>query len=388
MKFVKSITAICIVICISSVHCNKLDANQLVSVLHRKGVGGSYKLGNLELGKVTFCFTEKPEVNLLPLRESRTDNAKVKQVFIFPHAQIRDNKLVEAINLAKAVNREKYGLYKLRIEKIKRPVQGVRFSFAYDPDKVTFNYDVFDSINDKSVVFHFYDKQVINKIKYKDDSVLKTVHNINTIDTARKKKIIIVDSGHGGVDSGAVGCFGLKEKDITLSIGLQVAGLLKKKDVTVILTRNCDKTLPLDERTRIANNYLGVDAFISIHANSAPNKKASGIETFCLRDRYIKDAADLAKKIVLHRCKESFLLASCLQQQVCTLLHNHNLTPKNRKVKKAVFKVLRGTYMPSAIIEVGFLSNEHEAKLLGSARYQNIIAAGICKGILAYLDKK
>ena len=173
--------------------------------------------------------------------------------------------------------------------------------------------------------------------------------------------IIFIDPGHGGNDSGAVGPTGLMEKDVNLSISLIVSQMLEKHGVDARLTRSDDRRVELLERVNIANNNKG-DYFISIHMNSASNATANGTETFA----YHKSALGnrLAKLIQSNLVKEIGLA--------------------NRGVKNRDLLVLRETNMPAALVEVAFINNPEEEKLMRDKNFIKKAAVGIVKGILEF----
>jgi len=123
---------------------------------------------NLELGSVVFYFSKKPIVNFVPERNSDAKN--IKKVFIFPKATLKGNYCQTNV---KKIN-DSYGVgYSLKIEPIKLPIEGVKLSITYDPTIVKIDYKTFESIGDQQgVIFSFYNKRVINRIKNKEYSVL------------------------------------------------------------------------------------------------------------------------------------------------------------------------------------------------------------------------
>ncbi|MFC1842272.1 hypothetical protein ACFLYU_01305 [Candidatus Dependentiae bacterium] len=169
-KFVK-LCVILLVGCAFTVYARTL--NQIIKISHHKGVNlkvSSDKSGDIQLGNVIFYFSQKPIVNFVPEREK--GGKTVKKVFIFPYAEIKDKKWVQKIN------DERLNAYKLNIEKINKPIKGVKFTFTYNPQEVVFDYKFFDSMSDcKGVVFNFYNKNIVNKLKYLDDRVLRIVCN-------------------------------------------------------------------------------------------------------------------------------------------------------------------------------------------------------------------
>jgi N-acetylmuramoyl-L-alanine amidase len=225
---------------------------------------------------------------------------------------------------------------------------------------------------------------------------------------------IVVDAGHGGKDPGAIGKSGIKEKLLTLQIARQVALELQKKlpGIDVVMTRTTDKFLELGERTEIANRLLkkGVNGiFVSIHCNAAVVSKISGFETYYLsqnpsnedarttavlennvivfespekRKRY--SDVDIIEALMLNTQiqKESFMLASSIQKGL-----DKNIAEfKSKGVKKADFFVLRGCLMPSALVEVGYITNPKEKDFLTDTNYQKKLARGITEGIMSFID--
>lgn len=169
---------------------------------------------------------------------------------------------------------------------------------------------------------------------------------------------VVVDAGHGGTDPGAVGN-GYKEKDIVLSISQKVNSKLKSLGFQTVMTRNTDTYITLSNRYSIANSN-NADLFVSVHANSATGT-ASGIET-------------------LYKGSKTF--ANYIQNGML-----NETGAKNRGLKyRSDLAVLNGTKMPSALVEVGFISDATEASKIGSNAYQEKLAVGIVNGIAKYTD--
>ncbi len=230
----------------------------------------------------------------------------------------------------------------------------------------------------------------------------------------RKFKVVI-DAGHGGKDTGTRGTGKMRksEKDVTLTVAKLVAKKLKAyKDITPILTRDKDVFLELYQRAEIANKNKA-DVFISIHCNANKNTKATGSETFVLGVHRNKDNLEVAKRenavieleadnklhykgfdpkhpetfIGLTLMQEEFLdqsimLASLIQQEY----KKHIKNTKDRSVQQAGFAVLRLTYMPSVLTEIGFLTNPKEEKFLHSKAGQEKIANSIVAAIIKYKE--
>ncbi len=219
-----------------------------------------------------------------------------------------------------------------------------------------------------------------------------------------KVRRIVVDPGHGGKDPGAVGLSGLQEKDVVLSIGLMVAKKLKDElGIDAVMTRSTDVFIELQERTAIANQ-VGADLFISIHANAALNRKASGIETYYLNLAKTEKAAQLAARengtslekvsilqavlfdlMANYKLNDSAHLAEEVQKALYKRISGQDPSTKNLGVKQGPFYVLVGATMPSILVESAFISNAHEEAKLGDPKYLEQTAEGIIDGVVSYI---
>lgn len=232
--------------------------------------------------------------------------------------------------------------------------------------------------------------------------------------TARKEsagiKKIVIDPGHGGHDPGAIGPGGLREKDIVLDLGKKLGEILNEEyNMDVILTREKDVFVPLNERTDIANRQKA-DLFISIHANASPRRAARGIETYVLNWTSDVEATKVAareNKISFERMQkvqgelqmilldmarsnkrdESLKLARNVQDSMVNTLRKNYSRIEDLNVKQALFYVLIGAEMPSVLLETSFISNHEEEKRLSSASYRKELAESIARGILAYVRR-
>ncbi len=219
-----------------------------------------------------------------------------------------------------------------------------------------------------------------------------------------KLERVVLDPGHGGHDVGTSGPSGLYEKDLVLDVSQRLAALLQDRlGSEVLLTRNDDTFVPLEGRTRIANDFKA-DLFLSIHANSSPVKSVTGVETYYLNFTTSRTALDLAarenaaaessifdlkdvlEKIALKdKIDESREFASRLQTSLYTLT-KASATTKNRGIKKAPFVVLIGAQMPSVLAEIGFLTNSADEALMRKSEHRQKIAEALYKGIAAYAE--
>lgn len=220
-------------------------------------------------------------------------------------------------------------------------------------------------------------------------------------------KTIVIDPGHGGRDYGAPGYYkGVHEKQIALAISKKLKRKLEQElDCTVYLTRSTDRYLSLEERTAIANTK-NADLFISIHTNSARDRRAYGIETYYLNlatdDEAIRVAAlenqtstknisDLETILndLMQNAKiaESKGLATSVQSSLNSHMRKSYNRVKNKGVKQAPFYVLIGAQMPAVLVETSFISNARECKRLTNAQYQDHLCNGIIEGIRKYIKE-
>lgn len=216
---------------------------------------------------------------------------------------------------------------------------------------------------------------------------------------------IVVDAGHGGRDPGAVGPGGTYEKTVTLALAKKLARKLEASlGCEVILTRNRDVYLPLEERTAIANK-VGADLFISLHANANKSRKPYGVETYYLNFSKNDKAAALAARengtslkevsdleLILFdlmanaKINESSRLAAEIQKGLVSGLGRHYSKIKDMGVRQGPFYVLLGATMPSVLIEAAFISNPREEKRLASGTYQDRTADAIARSVRRYAE--
>jgi len=222
---------------------------------------------------------------------------------------------------------------------------------------------------------------------------------------------VVVDAGHGGTETGAIGPGGLQEKDATLQIARRVAAVLPHMvSCRVVMTRDSDSVISLDDRTSVANHEKA-DLFLSIHANSSRATGAHGSETYYLSleasDKLAQDVAarentiaapapsqtpgarspvldfilwDLAQSAHI---KDSSELADAIQKEL-----NPISGTDNRGIKQAPFRVLVGATMPAVLVEAAFISNTEEEKKLASAAFQQNVADGIARAITSFFARR
>ncbi len=214
---------------------------------------------------------------------------------------------------------------------------------------------------------------------------------------------VVIDPGHGGRDTGTIGPSGLMEKDVVLDVATRLKALIEERlDSEAILTRTGDVSLPLEARTQLANDQQA-DLFLSIHVNSSRYRAVGGVETFYLNftesradlelaarenagsNRSIHELSDLVRKIALDdKIQESRDFAAAVQKSLHALLRKHNPGAKNRGVKKAPFVVLIDAEMPSVLVELGFISNPKEEKLMANPDHRQAIAEALFQGLADY----
>ncbi|SDL49726.1 N-acetylmuramoyl-L-alanine amidase [Geoalkalibacter ferrihydriticus] len=214
---------------------------------------------------------------------------------------------------------------------------------------------------------------------------------------------IVVDPGHGGKDPGAVGPNGVLEKDVNLAMAKLLKQYLEKElGVEVILTRDRDIYLPLQERTAIANR-AEADLFISLHANASNDRRAYGTETYFLNLARSEQAAAVAARengmtlkelgdleailfdlMANSKINESSRLATEIQKALVADLSRNYSNVRDLGVRQGPFFVLLGATMPSVLVEVAFISNPREEALLIDRRFQERSAQAIARAVRNY----
>jgi N-acetylmuramoyl-L-alanine amidase len=221
--------------------------------------------------------------------------------------------------------------------------------------------------------------------------------------------VIVLDPGHGGVEVGAIGPSGLQEKDLTLDLARRLKVLLERQGVTVVLTRDEDRVLPLDDRTAIANHNHAI-LFISIHLNASKRKSALGAETYFLAtaatDAEARTLAGLENKayespdaaaaaeatpatapdhglelILWDLAQNSYLAESSRLAEAIQTELNSATGVRDRGVRQAPFRVLMGATMPAILIEAGFISNPEEEARFKDDAYKDKVAEAIARAV-------
>lgn len=250
----------------------------------------------------------------------------------------------------------------------------------------------------------------MSKAIAKEEASLK-VTNTHSKPKAKKsgaRRIVVLDPGHGGIDTGAIGGNGSKEKHVVLAIAKNVRAILRSKGIDARLTRTGDTFIPLYDRVEIAHKH-GADLFMSIHADGFTNPSAAGASVFALSNRGASSAMakylserenavdELAGKkatdkdhllqqvlfdlVQTDTIKNSLTLGSHILKQIKPV---HRLHSKH--TEQAAFVVLKSPSVPSVLVETSFITNPAEEKLLGTAAFRQKIASAIASGVISYFN--
>jgi N-acetylmuramoyl-L-alanine amidase len=215
-------------------------------------------------------------------------------------------------------------------------------------------------------------------------------------------RTVAIDPGHGGDDEGARGAGGVKEKDLTLAVARRAKGMIEARlGIRVLLTRDDDRSVPIDERTAVANNNKA-DLFISLHANASMRPATAGAAIFCAA--FDNDAAQASTaggadrvptfgggsrdiELVLwdlaqtRHLDQSTAFADLLEQQL------HDRVPLvAHPVDRLPLRVLESANMPAVLIEMGYLTNADQEKLVGGDAFQNALVQALYDAIVKYRD--
>jgi len=218
---------------------------------------------------------------------------------------------------------------------------------------------------------------------------------------------VMLDPGHGGKDPGAIGSTGLKEKDVVLALGRMVRDrLLHDESFEVMMTRDADVFIPLEERTAMANEARA-DLFVSLHVNASPNRKAEGISTYVLsrassdrhslelaaRENGVPVAKLTAVKFIIDdlstygRKKESLRLAKTVNDAIVKNVNGRFGRVYDLGLKQAPFYVLVGARMTAVLVEASFITNRREESRLYDPEYVSTIADSVVEAIRYYGKK-
>ena len=206
-------------------------------------------------------------------------------------------------------------------------------------------------------------------LKKRSDYFVKLKNNIafaNLPNVKKNKFYVVIDPGHGGPDSGAIGIGGLRETDVVLDVSKIVTNILNKKGVKVKMTRTNEIDLDLGPRVSIANNTKA-DIFVSIHANASVGKKRNinGLETF------------------YYSGWKGRLLAEKIQKQIIKVSPGS----PDRGVRRGNYFVIKQTNMPAVLVEIGFVTGKLDGSRLSKDMHRERVAYAIARGILEYLER-
>ncbi|EAH7655040.1 N-acetylmuramoyl-L-alanine amidase [Campylobacter jejuni] len=271
----------------------------------------------------------------------------------------------------------------------------------------TKEFKLFKDLDDKSLTLGF-GNSVSKSTSTSSKSTSKTASKNVLNSKFKSDKIIVLDAGHGGKDSGALSDKkgSLKEKDVVLSTTLKLGNELKKRGYKILYTRSSDKFINLRDRTKYANDKRA-DLFISIHANAAPSaskaKSSEGVETFFLspaRSERSKKAAEkenqgdfeeinyFSKQSILNFLNREKIVAS---NKLAIDVQKNILTQTRKKyrivdggVREAPFWVLVGAQMPAILIEIGYITHPSEGKRIANKSFQDTLVKGIADGVENY----
>lgn len=221
-----------------------------------------------------------------------------------------------------------------------------------------------------------------------------------------ERPVVVIDPGHGGRDPGAIGVHGTQEKTITLDIGRRLSGLLERRGLAAPLTRTSDRFLELDERAAIGQRH-NARLFLSVHADSAPNKQARGLSAYTLsedasddlagalatRENRVDDLGRGAPKSAQKAVRDILLDLTARNARHASLVARERLVAAAGKrvrlldnpMRSANFAVLRSPGVPSVLVETGFLSNAADEELLRSENVRQTVAEVLAQEIASFV---
>jgi N-acetylmuramoyl-L-alanine amidase len=258
-------------------------------------------------------------------------------------------------------------------------------------------------------LFKSSSSKVQAKVESKDDEKNgseELPQDLRKYSKSNKQKIIVIDPGHGGKDSGAIGFKNYYEKNVVLDVAQNVKNILISRGYKVFMTRDDDTFIELKERTAMANRK-NADLFISIHANAVSSQNvetASGIETYFLspsRSNRATKVAAMENSMDISEMsgygKSTFLkfttnitriasnkLAIDVQKGILTNLRSSYKGVNDAGVREGPFWVLVGAQMPAILVEIGFITHPQEAEMLVDKGYEKSMAYGIANGVERY----
>lgn len=335
---------------------------------------------SIEKGVISFYFTHEPVIH--STKKSIPKENKLIRIFTISDVEIGSG--IPEKSLQELLNFENKW-YKISMEQFAQNKK-IIISITYNPDLVRLSWSNFDAIKqEKGFLIQLYDLALLEKIQSKQSPVIEIADSGN--------RAVVIDCGHGGGDHGALSYDGkLIEKELCLDIGKSTKQLLNNQGVKVFLIRTDDQYISLEDRTSFSNAQ-DAKLLVSIHANAGACA-AQGIESFyCNPDLLRCKGTDLPYN-ALNRVKELKNLQAARSSELAQKIQTHTVcqartmffTP-DRKVKSAVGQLFIGSSsLPTALIEIGFLSNKQEGEMLKNLDYQKKIAQGIALGIISFFD--
>lgn len=300
---------------------------------------------------------------------------------------------------------------------LRKPVK-LRHFFLSKPNRLVLDLYPVERTESKEPKANLSLTSTVPNVKTNEDSVesgmllegmekdlINKIAQIEPKDSNLRRVVVVIDPGHGGIDSGAIGYHGTREKDVTLAVAKALQKIVNNMPgFHAVLTRDADYFIPLRGRLGIARNRKA-DMFISIHADAYMNKEAHGISIFALSQRgatseaarwlaekeneselgrAISDKNTLLRSVLIDLAQTATISASLDigRKMLQALVNFASLHAK--EVEQAAFVVLKSPDIPSLLVEVGFLTYPDEEKKLCTSRYQEEIAARLSSGIQAY----
>jgi N-acetylmuramoyl-L-alanine amidase len=252
-------------------------------------------------------------------------------------------------------------------------VKEVRFS-QFEAEKVRV---VLDLISEVPISIEISEDktEILMKVNYIDSSIKENPYNLPALDWRATNMLIIIDPGHGGKDSGAIGSehtsSEIYEKDINLDVATRLSAILSEAGVQTYSIRTNDIYMGLYERPSMANSLNG-DLYVSIHVNSSDSSRPNGIETLY----YTKSN------------EADYLIKSKHMAEIAQANLSESLGLANRGyMQKADYAVLNKTMMPAIIIEGGFLSNSHDKAIIRTDAYRENYAVAVARSIITVLNE-
>ena len=271
---------------------------------------------------------------------------------------------------------------------MKMSIRGTTITFSSKYSRIEFNTKKRAGVFNGTKINWFYVPVKKNNAWYfsEQDLLLQLDPLLRKKALARRPvRTIMIDPGHGGKDTGAIGVNKKKEKDVTLAIALKLRRKLIRMGYSVRLTRAGDSFPSLEQRVKTCKNARPKpDLYISIHCNSAGNAKVQGIETFAATPYGVPSTADAKPEFKTYAGNAYNKYNICLAYDMQRALRRYLPASPDRGVKHARFYVIRNVSCPAILIETGFLSNWSECTNLSSNAYQDRVATAILSGILTY----